>query len=66
MSLERHQKGPTRLTELTPRQVARDCGLPLSFPRRKQRRGVNAAPSWDKLLDWAAAYWERQGRSDAA
>lgn len=55
------------MTSVTPRQVARDLGLPLAFPSRKQRKGTNAAPSWDKVLDWAVdAYWERQGDSDRA
>jgi hypothetical protein len=55
-------------TELTPRQVARDLGLPLHFPRRRRRQSVNIAPSWDQVLEWAVeAYWERKGRHvDAA
>lgn len=55
------------MTSLTPRQVARDLGLPLHFPSRKRRKSVNISPSWDMVLDWAVdAYWERQGNSDQA
>lgn len=65
MPNEPHLKGPY-LTALTPRQVARDLGLPVQFVRRR-RRHANIAPSWDTVLDWAVdAYWERQGHHDEA
>lgn len=57
-----------REQQLTPRQVAREVGLPLRFPSRRRRQSVNSAPSWDQVLDWAIeAYWGRKGRHvDAA